>query len=77
MGRAAAALHLAKSTLSPHRSVLSERRETVDAEAYDGWDFAQLNSDARELRAVRDSEGYDAMVSRSSGQATRVIRDQG
>lgn len=77
MGRATAALHLAKSALSPHRSVPSERRETVDADVYEGWDFAQLNSDARELRENRNRDGYDAMVSRDSGQATRVIRHQG
>jgi hypothetical protein len=45
----------------------------VDAAVYEGWDFAQLNREAQQLRAVSASEGHDAMVSRSSGQATRVV----
>lgn len=48
--------------------------ESVDSAAFEGWDFDQLNATARELRAVERAEGRDTAVSRSSGEATGVVR---
>lgn len=66
MGRATATTTSSLSATTVH--------ERVDPSVYEGWDFAQLNREAAELRAIAREQGRDAAVSRASGHATTVAR---
>jgi hypothetical protein len=52
----------------------SPPRERVDDAVYEGWNFDEVNEQARELRAVAREQGHDAAASACSGTATVVVR---
>jgi hypothetical protein len=64
MARAAATTKPTETVTQPH--------EVVDPAVYEGWDFDQLNREARELRRIARTKGYDATLSTSRGRAAAV-----
>ncbi len=51
-----------------------QQHEAVDPAVYDGWDFDELNREARRIRRMEREKGHDAVVSSSRGCATAVAR---
>jgi hypothetical protein len=68
-----------QTTMTRHAAAIKqvnpdvESREAVDPAVYEGWDFDQLNREARELRRIAQAEGYDAALSSSRGRAAAVV----
>jgi hypothetical protein len=50
----------------------AQPREAVDPAIYEGWDFDELNREARRIRRMEREKGRDAVVSSSRGGATTV-----
>ncbi len=52
---------------------LSDENGQPHSSITDGWDFAELNAQARQIRSKTHGKGFDGIASSIVGEATSVV----